>query len=97
MCASPGRHYTYNTFQYGLGLGMGYNWLRSGILNLSSGAEVGICFYTSRQDELPAWTTREATYQIDVARLRLGKKVGGFVHIGYGIRGMLGFGIDCRF
>jgi len=80
-----------------------YHWLQKGILDLYSGAGGGICFNQkkdSRNDFRNVKNNRFQTgfaYQLTPLGLRIGKRPGGFIELGYGYKGLIAAGFSYRF
>jgi hypothetical protein len=104
MPADAGKHHVYHEV-YVTGLLYGhYHWLQKGILDLYSGLGLGWHFLKQEDerddfsaDPDPGGVRSGFAYQFTPFGIRLGKRLAGYVELGYGYKGLVACGITYRF
>ncbi len=88
----PFSRYHQARYTYGGLLGLGHHWINRGYFALYSSIECGIIY-----SSIPSASFNlRAVMQIDPLGFRIGKKAGGFMELGYGIKGIISAGVFVR-
>lgn len=91
-----------NTY-YTLGITTNYHYVNKGIFNLYSGVGLAYVYNEEKYNATSSETSdtkksnSELGFQINALGLRVGKKFGGYVELGYGYKGIVNVGISYKF
>ena len=98
-----GKHHIYQQTLLTFLLHTHYHWLQKGIFDLYSGGEAGLSMNRKKDIRNDFTITKsEASqtnfaYQVTPLGLRIGRKLGGYLELGYGYKGLISAGISYRF
>jgi len=87
-------------FTYSLMPRMDFYYINKGIFSMYSGFAVGVSYFSCHSkfnDQADQTVTNVSwAYQINALGIRLGKKVGGFIELGFGYQGIVNLGISAK-
>lgn len=89
--------YKFTIRQYGGLVGLGYRWFNRPLFSLGSSIEVGVQYRNKKYENQIEYNETKFVYQFNVLKVRYGRKFGINAHLGYGIKGIIGLGVDYRF